>query len=251
MLPFTVTRIVSHDRQMASLSDQMERMASRMDLLTEVAEAASARAIRAEENAAAAAEARVRAEKESDAARAEAQTSAERAKQEATRIYRSIGVETAWLDHPVTGPQESTPPRVSEIYVNIIPQATQGLGLFSNSLGLAPGEGRNRARLYVCYDRVESLYRKQIARVAQHKTYRGATTAQILGYAIAHEIGHLLGLDAHSDLGIMRQVWSPTDLLNLAYDDLAFTAQQAAVIRTEVEMRQHVADGVPEPRGQN
>jgi outer membrane protein OmpA-like peptidoglycan-associated protein len=77
---FTVTRIVSHDRQMASLSDQMERMASRMDLLTEVVEAASARAIRAEENAAAAAEARVRAEKESDAARAEAQTSAEQAR---------------------------------------------------------------------------------------------------------------------------------------------------------------------------
>src|SRR5262249_26469517 len=77
---FTVTRIVSHDRQMASLSDQMERMASRMDLLTEVVEAASARAIRAEENAAAAAEARVRAEKESDAARAEDQTSAEQAR---------------------------------------------------------------------------------------------------------------------------------------------------------------------------
>jgi hypothetical protein len=174
-----------------------------------------------------------------------------RAKQEATRIYRAIGVETVWLDHPVGGAQESTPPRASEIYVNIIPQATQGLGLFSNSLGIAPGEGRNRARLYVCYDRVESLYRKQIARVAQHKTYRGATTAQILGYAIAHEIGHLLGLDAHSDLGIMRQAWSPTDLLNLAYGDLAFTAQQAAVIRTEVEMRQQVADGVPEPRSQN
>jgi outer membrane protein OmpA-like peptidoglycan-associated protein len=77
---FTVTRIVSHDRQMANLSDQMVRMASRMDLLTEVVEAASARAIRAEENAAAAAEARVRAEKESDAARAEAQTSAEQAR---------------------------------------------------------------------------------------------------------------------------------------------------------------------------
>ena len=77
---FTVTRIVSHDRQMASLSDQMERMSSRMDLLTEVVEAASARAIRAEANAAAAAEARVRAEKESDAARAEAQTSAEQAR---------------------------------------------------------------------------------------------------------------------------------------------------------------------------
>jgi len=38
---------------------------------------------------------------------------------------------------------------------------------------------------------------------ARGKTARSATTAQILGYAMAHELGHLLSLDAHSDLGIM------------------------------------------------
>ena len=77
---FTWIRIVSHDRQVASLNDQLERMTSRIDLLTEVVEAASARAIRAEENAMAAAEARVRAEKESAEAAAQAQTSAEQAR---------------------------------------------------------------------------------------------------------------------------------------------------------------------------
>src|SRR5207237_10520367 len=103
----------------------------------------------------------------------------------------------------------------------------------------------------VYYDRVENLYRKQIARTAQRKTARPATTAQILGYAMAHEIGHLLGLDAHVDFGIMRAVWSPTDLLNLAYGDLAFTPQQAAVIRFEVELRQQAAMGVAELERQN
>src|SRR5206468_2725102 len=105
-----------------------------------------------------------------------------RAKQEAARIYREIGVETVWLDHPVDEAQQnSAPHHVSEIYVNIIPQATQGLGLLSNALGIAPGAGRNRGRLYVCYDRVEGLYRKQIAGTAQGKTARSATTAQISG----------------------------------------------------------------------
>ena len=77
---FTWIQIVSHDRQMANVNDQVERMTSRIDLLTEVVEAASARAIRAEENAGVAAEARARAERESAEARAEAETSAEQAR---------------------------------------------------------------------------------------------------------------------------------------------------------------------------
>jgi outer membrane protein OmpA-like peptidoglycan-associated protein len=69
------------DQQIAAVSDQLERMTSRMDLLTEVVEAASARAIRAEENAVAAAEARDVAEAASEQARAEAQLSAQEAKE--------------------------------------------------------------------------------------------------------------------------------------------------------------------------
>ena len=72
---FMWSRMASHERQAASLNDQLERMTSRIDLLTEVVEAASARASRAEENAAVAAEARSKAEQESAEARAEAQNS--------------------------------------------------------------------------------------------------------------------------------------------------------------------------------
>jgi len=162
-----------------------------------------------------------------------------RAKQEATRIYREIGVETLWIDHAVNdAQQDSASYGVSAIRVNIVPQASAGLHVASNSLGIAPGAGPNRGRLYVCYDRVESLYRRQIATTVRRKTGRWATTAQILGYAIAHEIGHLLGLDAHSESGIMRAVWSTTDLLDLGYGDLTFTTQQSAIIRSQVEMRQ-------------
>ncbi len=165
-----------------------------------------------------------------------------RSKQEAGRIYRQIGIQTVWIDRSVDDQQQnSASHRASEIYVNIIPQATEGLGLTPSALGVAPGEGRNRSRLYVCLDRVERLYRKQMADTARREVSRGATMAQILGYAIAHEIGHILGLDAHSKLGIMRAVWSQIDLLNLAYGNLAFTPQQATVIRSEAELRQNRA----------
>src|SRR3989442_7941668 len=80
------TQVESQQRQASSLRDQLERMTNRIDLLTEVVEAASARAVRAEENARTAAEARdkaqaerAEAEKKSVEARAEAQTSTEQA----------------------------------------------------------------------------------------------------------------------------------------------------------------------------
>jgi len=91
-------------------------------------------------------------------------------------------------------------------------------------------------------DRAERLYRKQMADTARREVSRGATMAQILGYAMAHEIGHLLGLEAHAKLGIMRAVWTATDLLNLAYGSLAFSPEQGAVIRSEVELRQQAAN---------
>ena len=87
VMAYLWARVESQQRQTASLGDQLERMTKRVDMVTEVAEAASARAMRAEENARTAAQARdtaqagrAEAEKQSVAARAEAQTSAEQAR---------------------------------------------------------------------------------------------------------------------------------------------------------------------------
>jgi len=173
-----------------------------------------------------------------------------RAKEEATRIYDEIGVETLWLDAPLR-PIDPRPHLTAEIYINILPRAMEEIGLPSGSLGLAPGSGHNRSRLYVFYDRVEGLSRRQITAVTEGKTYRWAKPSQILGYAIAHEIGHLLGLDVHSPLGIMSARWRLNDLLKLSYGDLAFTPQQAAVIRAEVRIRQQESLGGAEVRGMN
>ena len=83
LIAYMWTRVESQQRQSASLRDQLERMTNRIDLLTEVVEAASARAVRAEENARTAAEARDKAQAERAEAEknsAEAQTSAEQAR---------------------------------------------------------------------------------------------------------------------------------------------------------------------------
>src|SRR3989441_1655051 len=83
LIAYMWTRVESQQRQTASLRDQLERMTNRIDLLTEVVEAASARAVRAEENARTAAEARDKAQAERAEAEkksAEASAAAEQAR---------------------------------------------------------------------------------------------------------------------------------------------------------------------------
>jgi hypothetical protein len=100
-----------------------------------------------------------------------------------------------------------------------------------NAIGLAPGSGPDRQSVYVFYDRVEALARERIA-----ETH--ADAAQILGHAIAHEIGHLLlNVQTHSAAGIMRGVWNFWDLQNVSYGYLLFTPKQAEVMRVEVRRR--------------
>jgi hypothetical protein len=162
-----------------------------------------------------------------------------RAVQEATRIYRKIGVETVWVDQPLFPEkkhEDSPRHQTSDIGLGILPRPMEEIALQSSSLGFAPGAGRNRHWAYLFYDRVKDLSHKQTTAGARAKVARWATPAQILGYAMAHEVGHLLGLP-HSPTGIMREGWRWNDLLDAAYGDLDFTPAQAAEIRMEVRIR--------------
>jgi hypothetical protein len=104
------------------------------------------------------------------------------------------------------------------------------LGLPNNVMGLAPGTGPERRLVYVFYSSVEGLARRQ--------SRAHVSTAQILGHAMAHEIGHLLlNQESHSPTGIMRGDWNLKDLQDAVYGYLLFTSQQAGVIRAEVDRR--------------
>lgn len=62
---------------------------------------------------------------------------------------------------------------------------------------------------------------------------------QVLGAAMAHEIGHLfLGSNSHSPVGIMRAGWKEEDLLKASQARLTFTPDQARRILAEVRRRQ-------------
>ena len=163
----------------------------------------------------------------------------------ATEIMRKAGVETRWLNpdlgslHQQQSSPEATSVTLPILNVHIVSRATAELfGLPVYSLGVSPGTGRNRQHGYVFYDRVEVLAKKQLMAWVVRSVPFYATRDQILGHAMAHEMGHLLGLDSHSATGIMRGDWGLDDLANARIGRLLFTRQQAEVIRSEARNRQ-------------
>jgi hypothetical protein len=109
----------------------------------------------------------------------------------ATGIFRKARVESRWVEGALSpeNKQEDSASRrpfgPTDIQLDILPLLMAGrLGLPNNVMGLAPGTGPDRRLVYLFYSSVEGLARRQ--------SWAHLSTAQILGHAMAHEIGHLL-----------------------------------------------------------
>lgn len=165
----------------------------------------------------------------------------QKANQVAARIFRNAGIEVMVVVDPPPFVQSETrptfpPPR--SFFVQILsPEMANRLHLRSTVLGLAPGtpkeQGRNK--VYV-FDQVASRIALEQATDQVTKTVSlPADKGQILGYAIAHEIGHvLLNLAAHTKRGIMQAIWDRDALADIATGRLNFSPEQAERIRAEV-----------------
>jgi hypothetical protein len=153
------------------------------------------------------------------------------AEDEAARIFHEAGVVVSWLNCPLTTPEAQANPMcfepcpTSRLAVRIIPEVSADRA--NTSLGVALSEGGIYATIF--YPRVDEYAEQHIA-----------TASQILGHAMAHEIGHLLlGRVPHSRFGIMRGGWAAEDLRKMAMGDLRFSPQQSALIRQAAMLRAH------------
>jgi hypothetical protein len=73
----------------------------------------------------------------------------------------------------------------------------------------------------------------------------GIDQAVLLGYAIAHEVGHLLlASGGHGSHGLMRANWSAEELRLGRTADWRFTAQESAAIRSRLEAARIAARGL-------
>jgi len=127
----------------------------------------------------------------------------------AGEVYRRAGIEIQWVE-------PSTHEGATKLYVNVLSQdMVEPLYVSDETVGFAiPG---SRAA-NVIYERIRQIARR-----------RHVASGLLLGYVIAHELGHLLlPAHSHSSSGLMRP---DLDMELAATRKLRFTADQVALIQ--------------------
>ncbi len=149
------------------------------------------------------------------------------AKREAGRVFRQAEIRTVWRDCPLEA-------------ASSIPTCEQLIGPTSLVLRIvtrfqtAPGL-TNKQTLGSSLGNYAAVSYKWV----QDEAASGvATPSEILGPAIAHEIGHLLlRQPGHSLVGVMRPKWSRDDFQRAPLGSFLFTPQQAEALRAGVAER--------------
>jgi hypothetical protein len=147
-----------------------------------------------------------------------------------THIYRKIGVRTQWMG--VARPAErqrgserdamSAPPAAQMTLIILTPKMATRARVAEHVLGYAavPDHGMGSIA-FAIYERV----RAAAGRIP-------ANEGELLGFVMAHEIGHLMlpgGL--RQDTGPMKNHWHIRDFQRLSLPTLEFSPEQARLIR--------------------
>jgi hypothetical protein len=167
------------------------------------------------------------------------------AEQVATGIFRNAGVETGWAEIVVTAENgqlnsaDHPAYNLADIQLNIFPEVmSDRSGLSNNVMGVAPGTGPDRGIVYVLDSKVRTIFWSTLSAYSRGDMDRHVSMGEVLGYVIAHEIGHLLlNQEVHSPHGIMRGEWSFLDFRDMTSGMLLFTPEQAEYLRADVRSR--------------
>jgi hypothetical protein len=143
----------------------------------------------------------------------------------AETALRSAAVGPAWVvcpPPPAVPPDNSTGctglPQESDLLVRIVRAPTTVAS--PDTLGFAAVDtAAGRGTLATVF----------ADRVARFAARAGIEDATLVGYAIAHEIGHLLlGTDAHAPSGLMRAAWTTTEMTRRLPRDWRFSRDDVA-----------------------
>lgn len=133
-------------------------------------------------------------------------------------VFQRAKVTTIWVPCAISATSSKLPESVE--CQKVCEPGVVSLTLINNFPALAHILGAStpcagRATLY--YERVRALSPRSGGTV---------TAGQVLGYAAAHELGHLmLGSRGHSATGVMKETWSSSDLLEMAVHQFWFTGE--------------------------
>jgi hypothetical protein len=168
------------------------------------------------------------------------------AERETSRIFSDSGIDIAWVHCPIPLRADSNEACAAdlgvagEIRVRILDRATEN-AVNGSVFGFAVAP----VFATVYYDdvlRIPNLHNPDYE------------IPLILGFLIAHEIGHLiLGPGAHTSSGIMQARWDPADLNRAIRGQIGFTIAEKKVLRanTLTRHRLFILNGSAANRWQN
>jgi hypothetical protein len=148
----------------------------------------------------------------------------------ATRILHKAGLRTQWSNCRFSPPAErcAAGGGLTHLYIRLLPEAMAGrIAAPARMLGMAVSTSRGTFPVdaYVFTERV-GVFAEQDRDSAP----------PVLGAAITHEVGHLLG-NAHTVSGIMSAPWTPKEKKDALMGVLTFSRKQSERIRADVSQR--------------
>jgi hypothetical protein len=157
------------------------------------------------------------------------------AQRETTEVLDRSGIGLAWLDCSPGGQSLSRSPAChrapapTELVITVL-QRSRSTPDGALGRAICPTNGHMAAYATVYVD------------LARRMATGKRETATILGYAMAHELGHLLlGANSHSAVGIMRSHWKAQEILTGLTCRFHFTDTQSAQLREAVRARTRIA----------
>jgi len=148
----------------------------------------------------------------------------------AASTLAAAGIDPVWRPCPVKHVGHAdvcvVKPRARELDVRIV-RATDAAARGSLGFAFVDVEERAGTLATIYLDRIDALARQA-----------GVDSGDLLGRAIAHEIGHLiLGTNAHAAYGLMRASWKTDELRRNCPLDWMFSRREAADMRRNLSER--------------
>jgi hypothetical protein len=155
---------------------------------------------------------------------------AREAKRVASNIFARAGVDAIVTDQE-SGSGAPYPFVTFFVYIRENPEP---YGFPPGTLGIAPGTAKERDR-YLAY-----LFNREAIRLCHQAFIANVRIdkATVLGYAMVHEIGHvLLNQPGHSCDGVMKGKWTVNDIEKMSREWVNFDSRQAAKMQAEIRRR--------------
>lgn len=145
----------------------------------------------------------------------------------ASRVFAKAGLALQWRNCPSRGGEFldeacQGSAGVNDFVLQIVPHAKRATGAV---FGVAFVSGSGGAYADIFFDRIQRI----------HDENRKISKMALLGYVMAHEIGHLLlGERSHSQTGVMLGQWHADELARIGRGALFFDPREAALLNARV-----------------